>query len=151
MMRHACAFPFLFLFVSVLVSGMSASDFSAEPFRAGVARAAVVDAGARGVNISRVTNVTLTDKLNAAELAALPEARDVAATDTLVRLSYDVTLDGRADAAAFERVAARASDDALASAANERSNMRAARVEALAAPPTRRATPKLPPPDPDAS
>jgi hypothetical protein len=130
---------------------MSVSDFAAEPFRAGVARAAVVDAGARGVNRSRVTRVTLSDKpLDASERAALPaEPREslIDANVPLLRLSYDVTLDGRRDADAFERVAARASDDALAAAANERSNMRAARVEALLAPPTRRATRTLPPPD----
>ena len=123
------------------MSGIRASDFDAEAFRYGAARAAVVDAGAWGVNESHVTHISVRpatpDELRAA-------ARDAAASQPYLALNYTVALDSRRDADAFAAIAARATDDALAAAANERSNMRDARAEELLGPPQFLATPTLP-------
>ena len=123
------------------MSGIQQSDFDAEAFRYGAARSAVVDAGAWGVNESRITHISVRP--------ATPEelreaARDVGASQPYLALNYTVTLDSRHDADAYAAIAARATDDALAAAANERSNMRDARAEELLGPPQFVATPTLP-------
>ena len=130
--------------VSALVSGIVASDFDERPFVDGVVRASVVDAGAQGVDASRVLAVRVAPATpeQAAVLAeqggaALPPKR-------LLAVSYDVAFDARSDADAYAAEALAATDDSLAAAANERSNMRDARAAALLAAPATRVTPKLP-------
>jgi hypothetical protein len=133
--------------VSSLVSGIRESDFDTRPFVDGIVRAAVVDAGAQGVDASRVSSVVVAPASaeQAALLAGVGGAPDGSPSPRLLlAVSYDVGFDARADADAYAAEALAATDDALAAAANERSNMRDARAAALLAPPTVRATPKLP-------
>lgn len=130
------------------MSGIRESDFDTRPFVDGIVRAAVVDAGAQGVEASRVSSVSVAPA--SAEQAALLAGVGGAPPDgspsprLLLAVSYDVAFDARADAAAYAAEALAATDDALAAAANERSNMRDARAAALLAPPAVRATSKLP-------
>ncbi len=104
---------------------MTQSDFEPDAFKRGAARAAVVDAGASGTSAERITAVALGPSSAGGPPGAPP----------LLNLNYTITLDARREAEVYSATAARTTDDALAAAANERSNMRAARVEALAAPP----------------
>ena len=131
--------------VSALVSGIVASDFDERPFVDGVVRAAVVDAGAQGVDASRVSAVRVAPA-TPEQAAVLAEQGGAAAPPPkrLLAVSYDVAFDARADADAYAAEALAATDDSLAAAANERSNMRDARAAALLAPPATRVTPKLP-------
>ena len=126
-------------------------------------RIAALRVSARDVNATEAAGVAATRAAEAALAAARAAAAAAAALPSadappspplspppspalLVALSYEVTFDSAADADVYAASAARATDYALAAAANERSNMRAARVEALRAPPTRRpvAAPPLP-------
>ncbi len=126
------------------MSGLTKSDFEAEAFRGGVARAAVVTAGATNVNASRVFGITIRAARD------VPAATDAVPRDSKLRpdsttvVSYVVAFDTKADADAYAVVAARATDDALAAAANVRSNMRFARAETLVEPPAVKAQPTLP-------
>ena len=136
--------------VSSLVVGIRASDFDERPFVDGVVRAAVVDAGAQGVDASRVSAVRVAPATpeQAAVLAPAAEQGGAAPPPPppkrLLSVSYDVAFDARADADAYAAEALAATDDSLAAAANERSNMRDARAAALLAQPAVRVTPKLP-------
>ena len=125
------------------MSGLTVSDFEAEAFRGGVARAAVVTAGAAGINASRVTGITVRDA-RAVPAAAAVMPRDAGAAGSACVVSYKIAFDTRAEADAYAAVAARATDDALAAAANVRSTMRFARAEALVEPPAVKAQPTLP-------
>ena len=134
--------------MSALVSGIVASDFDERQFVDGVVRAAVVDAGAQGVDASRVSAVRVAPATaeQAAVLAppAEPGAPPPPTPRLLLSVSYDVAFDASADADAYAAEALAATDDSLAAAANERSNMRDARAVMLLAPPTIRVKPKLP-------
>ena len=134
--------------VSALVSGIVASDFDERPFIDGIVRAAVVDAGAQGVDASRVSAVRVAPATpeQAAVLAPAAEQGGAATPPPkrLLSVSYDVAFDARADADAYAAEALAATDDSLAAAANERSNMRDARAAALLAQPAVHVTPKLP-------
>ena len=131
--------------VSALVSGIVASDFDERPFVDGVVRASVVDAGAQGVDASRVLAVRVAPA-TPEQAAVLAEQGGAAPPPPkrLLAVSYDVAFDARSDADAYAAEALAATDDSLAAAANERSNMRDARAAALLAAPATRVTPKLP-------
>ncbi len=138
--------------VSALVGGIVASDFSEDAFRDGVVRAAVVDAQLRRVTDSRVRGVAVRsasgDETAAAQPPPPPPGAPAQQQQQLpaVVVDYQLTLDSRRDADAYAAVALRATDDALAAAANERSNMRAARAVALLGPPLQpRPVPQVPP------
>ena len=128
--------------MSSLVGGIVESDFDTRPFIDGVVRAAVVDAGAAGVDASRVSAVRVAPA--SAEQAAALATGGAVPSQRLLAVSYDVAFDSRADADAYAAEALAATDDALAAAANERSNMRDARALTLLQPPPVLATPKLP-------
>ena len=125
-----------------------ASDFDERPFVDGVVRAAGVDAGAQGVDASRVSAVRVAPATPEQAAVLAPAAEQGAAPlpppKRLLSVSYDVAFDARPDADAYAAEALAATDDALAAAANERSNMRDARAAALPTPPAVRVTPKLP-------
>ena len=128
-----------------LVSGIRESDFDTRPFVDGIVRAAVVDAGASGVDATRVSNVSVAQATEAQAASLAAQAADgVPSTRLLLAVSYDIAFDARADADAYAAEALAATDDALAAAANERSNMRDARAAALLLSPAVRAVPKLP-------